>query len=180
MSLEDKLEPKDNIIDKIDNSILSLNKKMAEVWQNKTYKSKKELVTYLYSAGSLSFLGSSGLHAIVSKYSNAIACNVLSFGLGALAYRNHYTPTTGLEDEILSKANIRKSRLVKAFDAVAYTAALGIVSAGLIHLGIGLYKGDAQEIVDSSKNTLAGLGSLCLFTAIYMNRVDAGKPPKKT
>lgn len=58
MSLDDQFNPNDgSIIDKLDSSLLKLNKKIATKWQDKTYRSKADLERFLYFGSAVTLGG---------------------------------------------------------------------------------------------------------------------------
>ena len=169
-----------SLIDKLDGGILSFHEKIAKTWQNKTYTSKDRLASYLYGASSLSFLGGSALRAKEGEYGTAAVGGYLSFLWGKKAFKDNRRLITGRESEISSEAISSARKSLNRLMAGGYVFLVtGYMPLALVSVGMGLHNRDPQLLTAGCKGTLDALGGVSVLSGLYIDRVDAGKPPKK-
>jgi hypothetical protein len=172
MSLDDKFNPNEgSFIDKVDGALLKVHKKIGEVWQNKTYKSKNELARNLHG-------GSSGAYLINATTGNYLS-SLLSLIEGAkfaLGFSKH---STGLEQEIESEARGLPKKAGKYFDVTLYGLGVVITIAGASTLVYGAVLREGDVLTSGTSLLSNGLGLMFWKTGDYLEKIDAGEPPKK-
>lgn len=172
MSLDDRFNPNDgSLIDKIDGALLKVHKNIGEVWQNKTYESKNELARILHGC-------SSGAYAADAAMGNNIVI-ILSLAEGAkfaLGFSKH---STGLEQEIKSEALGLPKKAGKFFDVALYGSGVLATIGGVSSLIYGVITRDGEALAYGTGLLTNGLGLVFWKTGDYLEKIDAGEPPKK-
>ena len=104
MSLDDRFNPNDgSFIDRVDSVLLNQGKKIADFWQNKTYRDKAELETILYIVSSGGFIISSILDASVDR--NYFASSYMACFSSLKAFHKSFRSRNGgISEEISCEA----------------------------------------------------------------------------
>lgn len=174
MSLDDRLNPNDgSFIDWADASLLSLNKSLAEFWQNKSYKNKDALARSLHGLSAGGFIT---LTAMIGVY---FTDPILSFVEGTKCILGIKTSCTGLESEILSESIGLPRKTVKFIDVCLYGAGALGSTLGVGSLAYGIATRDEKVMFYSAAFLVRSLAILSWSTADYLDKIDASDPPKK-
>lgn len=171
MSLDDRFNPNDgSLIDEIDGALLKIHKNIGGVWQNKTYKSKNEFARLLHGGSS----GAFAADAAMGDYSAII----LSLGVGAksLGFFKH---STGLEQEIAFEALGLPKKTSKFIDVTFYGLGVLAIISGASSLIYGAVTRDGEALAYGTGLLSNGLGLVFWKTGDYLEKIDAGEPPKK-
>jgi hypothetical protein len=173
MSLDDQLNPNDgSMIDTIDDALYRFHKKIAEKWQDKTGRSKRDLETALYLGGATGF----GLYAMRIKE--------VVMGVPALcsAIRGSFEmarPKSTKHQEIGDEVYHLPRKTTKYLSVIGYTIGTASTLGGVGKLVIGLITGDDKMYAESINELAFGLGALNLVSADYISKSNIGEPPKK-
>ncbi len=173
MSLDDKFNPEgDELIDKIDYALFTLNKNIAKKYQDITHRNKSELETILYLGGTTLLTG----YIVNAKgyLMSIIAVNSLLKGVIKEA-----RPKNGLDEEIQTEKMGLPSKTVKYMNALAYSLGSIGTTIGAGYIVAGAITGNNQLYLDSLKHLTYGLGTLSYVSADYMAKSNIGSPPPK-
>ena len=172
MSLDDKFNPNDgSLIDTVDSTIFEFNKKIAEKWQDKTYRNKSDLETVLYF-GSAAFFGIYAINEFplmaIGAATSALKGSVESLRSKSAKHEEMAMEVVGLPRKTAKYAYV----LSYGFGAFETLVGFGCLSVGAI-------SGNSELYMDSLNSFAFGLGFLALVSADYMSRSDTGAPPPK-
>jgi len=177
MSLDDRFNPNDgSFIDRVDNSLRELHKKMGYSWQNRTYKSVKVLKRGFYATTAIAL----GAHCVMtpsnSKYFTwitALAGGICAtFGVGGC-------PKTSLESEIQSEAMGLHAKSWKYINVGIYGLGLIHTTESTIQIVAGVISGNNEWVQEGLNNISYGIGVLSWATANYLHLTDFDPPPPK-
>ncbi len=175
MSLDDKLNPNDgSFIDGVDNAIFRFNKKIAEIWQNKTYRKKEDLVKFMYLGGAANFVG---YGIIIYPTSYLMALPAANSALKA--FYKDFRPTNRLDEEMIAEASGFHRKTSRYLEVIVYNLGVGTTLASIGCLVGGYITGDNDLCSISLKVLTYGLGMFCWTSGNYMSRSDIGNPPPK-
>src|SRR3989344_7784908 len=173
MSLDDQFNPNDgSFIDTIDSALFNFNKKIATTWQNKTYKSKKDLEKYLYYGSALSFGG----YSILSNFFSGPI--LVAFSTIKAIYPS-MRPKSSKQDEINDESIGLPKKIRKYLNVSMYGMGIFSVGTGISSLVPAIIYGDNELYKSSLEGISLGFGLLSWITADYIAKSDIGNPPKK-
>jgi len=168
MGLEDMLpDPDEDWITKVDRVMLQLHEKVAEYWQNKTYRSKDDLTQKVAATSTLVF----GLGSTQGNYVSAI-CGMM---LGREYLRIRKINKEGTDDIHRKEPKYAG----KAFLVCAHLASTIICSTGSILIGQALSRGDYKTAIQVSLLSCMPVGMALASSVVYLQRVDMSGPPTR-
>jgi hypothetical protein len=147
---------KKSLIERLDNSLLEFNKKLAIKWMHKTNQSKKTLETELFvaSGAMLTFGSFEGAHV---QYNDLVMAGVCFLQAGSRS-----------EDY----QEIKSNKFIKYAFGPMYLMDAAITIIGITGLISSLISPDPDGYKSSLQTTSFGLGMLGWITANYISRVD--------
>ena len=176
MSLNDRLNPNDgSLIDEIDSKILAAHEKVAELWQNRTYKEKEVLGRYLRGASSFSFLNTAILNPSLAT---KLLSSFLSLNQGA-KFAFGVKTTNRLEEETKSEIMGLPKKFCKYSDVFIYGCSAVLLPISALSIGYDLHAGDTNGTLKNAADLSLWLGLAFYQAAGYIERSSLGKPPKK-
>lgn len=173
MSLDDKFNPHDgSLIDTLDTALFEFNKRIATVWQDKTYRSKADLerVLYLGSAATLGGYAANTMNPLVVILAAGMAWN----GVVGVA-----RPHSALYEEIANEACGLPRKTTKYAVVITYGLGVANILFGAGYVVAGAMHGGNELYMDSINSFTTGLGVLGYLSADYMAKSDIGNPPPK-
>ncbi len=171
MSLDDRLNPNDGSpIDKVDNALFELNKKLAEKWQDKTGYSKKALEGILYAV-SFAALGTYTFQMM----SPLMAVPAIASGVKA-AYPES-RPKSTIEEEMAAEMSGIPGKMHKVITHSLYLLGFSLTVHG-VRIATGILGADI-DYSNAMSSFVQGIGLVTWVTADYMSKSDIGDPPPK-
>ena len=174
MTLDDKFNPNDgSFIDRADNRLFEFSKGIAKLWQDKTYRSKKDLERYLYIGSSIAFFNRFIHYKLYIE-------SILVITNGLKAKFEELRPRSTINETISSEAIGLPSKTIKYLNVGLYTlGTIDLLAAGGFAIA-GLVSGERHFYNTSLKELLYGVGVCSWITADYVAKSDIGEPPKKS
>lgn len=174
MSLDDKFNPNDgSLIDRVDNVMIGFNKRIGNIWQNKTHKSVDSLKKGLYGTSAITL----AMHCAMSS---SYIMMLPSLGNATLAViGGGACPKTSLESEIQFEAIGLPAKSGKYMNIILY--GLGAIStlATTTQMVVGAISGNQDLMISGLEGISYGLGVLSWATANYLHQTNFDSPPSK-
>lgn len=174
MALDDRFNPNDgSLIDRIDNAMIGMHKKLGNFWQNKTYKPTDSLRKGLYGTSAIAFLAEGVMASNYPAYIPALISAIYSVtGRGSC-------PKSSLEAEIAAESLGLPKKTWKYINLTLYGVGTARLLQGTIAIAGGVAYGNQELIKEGVAGFRIGIGVLTWATANYLNQINLEPPPKK-
>lgn len=173
MSLDDQLNPNDgSLIDRIDSSLFEMNKKTAKLWQDKTYRSKRQLETLLYYGSAIGFLANCVITPNIVMGAGVV--------LGTLrGFCESHRPKSAKEEEMECELRMLPRKTMKYLEVAVYGAGVMTTASGIAHLVAGAITGEDGYYTKAIHELTYGLGFISFISADYVSKSNMGNPPPR-